>query len=147
MFVCSSILLLEPAPYELDVVEIDVNTINILWSQDSGLFASTSNVVQQMFFLTISHGSNQTVIQLNESQYTFTAPEGAPACEVYNFSVTATYVGATYTGADCSEPSAIISRMLPSLPDIDRLESSLGYSLVKETLTDELSLSVSFEVS
>ena len=49
--------------------------------------------------LSISYGSSRQDISLNESTYLFTAPEGALPCEVYNFSVTATYVGATYNGA------------------------------------------------
>ena len=93
--------------------------------------AATSNVMQT-FFLTISHGSHTETIFLNESYYLFTAPESVPPCEVYNFSVTATYVGATYTGAGCSVPSPVLSRMLPSLPDIYVLESSLNYSLIKQ---------------
>ena len=44
----------------------------------------------------------------------FTAPEGAPPCEVYNFSVTATYAGAT-----CTSP--VLNIMIPSLPDIKYL--------------------------
>ena len=79
-----------------------------------------------------SHCQSSTqVISLNDSNYYyFTAPEDAPLCEVYNFSVTATYVGATYTGAGCSIPSPVLSRMLPSLPNVDELESSLSYSLI-----------------
>ena len=81
---------------------------------------------------------------LHQPYYIFTAPEGAPPCEVYNFSVTATYVGATYTGAGCSVPSPVLSRMLPSLPNIDRINSSLMYFLV---MTDDgLKLNISFEV-
>ena len=50
--------------------------------------------------LTISHGSSSDsqLTFLNESTYHFTVPEGAPHCEVYNFSisrsVTTKYVGA-----------------------------------------------------
>ena len=48
--------------------------------------------------LTISHGSSSDsqLISLNEPTYHFTAPEGAPPCEVYNFSVSVNsteYVG------------------------------------------------------
>ena len=85
-------------------------------------------------------------LQLHEPYYVFTAPEGAPPCEVYNFSVTATYVGATYTGAGCSVPSPVLSRMLPSLPEIYKLESSHRYSLEKYA-TGDINLSVSFQVS
>ena len=46
--------------------------------------------------------------KLSDPYYAFTAPEGAPPCEVYNFSVTATYDidGVTYTGAGCSVQSS-----------------------------------------
>ena len=106
-----------------------MHTINISWSQTSPVTASN---MLQTFLLTISHGSQNHLVPLNNSHYLFSASEGAPPCEVYNFSVTATYVGATYTGAGCSEPSPVLSRMLPSLPDIDELESSLNYSLTKQ---------------
>ena len=94
------------------------------------------------YILTVSSVSTQPFSFLvEETHYEFTAPKSAPACEVYNFSVTATYVGATYTGAGCSEPSPVISRMPPSLPDVVNLESSLNYKLKKETNgTTQLSL-------
>ena len=71
--------------------------------------------------------------QVQEPFYVYTAahvPEDPPPCEIYNFSVAATYIGATYTGsgAGCRVPSLVISRMLPSLPDISKLESTLKYS-------------------
>ena len=75
----------------------------------------------------------QWTLKFSQPYYVFTAPEGAPPCEVYNFSVTATYIGATYTGAGCSVPSPVLSRMLPSLPDIKRLQSSHSYSLEKQS--------------
>ena len=115
--------------------------INLSWSREpQGLDDSAL-----IFLLTISHGSSSDNMTLNESHYHFTAPDGAPPCEVYNFSVTATYVGATYTGAGCSVPSPVLSTMLPSLPSIDRLESSLNFVLSKKS--GGLSLQVSFEVS
>ena len=120
---------LEPTPFTL-VVKMDMHSTNISWSQV--LPVVTASNVMQTFSLTVSHGSHTDTISLNESYYHFTAPESAPPCEVYNFSVTATYVGATYTGAGCSVPSPVLSRMLPSLPDIDVLEPSLNYSLTKQ---------------
>ena len=100
-----------------------------------------------MYMLTVKN-SNTCVesLVLQEPYHVFTAPEGAPPCEVYNFSVTATYVGATYTGAGCSVPSPVLSRMLPSLPDIHRLELSLNYSLTKQS-DGGVTLRVYFPVS
>ena len=83
--------------------------------------------------------------QYSEPYFLFTAPKDAPPCEVYNFSVTATYVGATYTGAGCSVPSPVLSTMLPSLPDITPVESSIQYDLIKQDI--KLIINVTFEVS
>ena len=93
----------------------------------------------------ISSSSFHTNLLLNSTFYPFTAPEDAPLCEVYNFSVTATYVGATYTGAGCSVPSPVLSTMLPSLSDTDKLERTIQFTLAKPF--DELILNISFEVS
>ena len=116
--------------------------INISWVSNLASLAAEG----VSYNLTISHGSSSDsrLISLNESTYHFTAPEGAPPCEVYNFSVTATNVGTTYTGAGCSVPSPVLSTMLPSLPDIRSLSDSISYHLVK--LSQELTLSVYFEV-
>ena len=75
--------------------------------------------------------------------YVFTAPEGAPSCEIYSFSITATNdtVGVTYAGDGCTQ---VLSTMLPSLPDISRLEASLSYSLEKRS--GKVFLNVSFQV-
>ena len=130
--------LVDPIPLMLKVLDIGVSSVNLTWDL---------SVVEalQSFLLTISHGSSSDIKSLNEFYYDFTAPEGAPPCEVYNFSVTAAYVGATYTGAGCSVPSPVLSTMLPSLPSIDRLESSLNFMLSKKS--GGLPLHVSFEVS
>jgi hypothetical protein len=115
--------------------------INLSWSLESqGLDDAALRIL-----LTTSHRSSSGKVSLNASYYLFTAPEGAPPCEVYNFSVTATYVGATYTGAGCSVPSPVISTMLPSPPSIDQLESSLNLVLSKKS--GVLSFHVSFEVT
>jgi hypothetical protein len=120
----------------------EVNSINLTWSSQE---LASVPVVVHTFLLTISHGSSSQVIPVDASHYHFTAPEGAPPCEVYKFSVTATYVGATYTGAGCSVPSPVFSTMLPSLPNISQLVSSLHYSLTKEE-NENIILIPSFEV-
>ena len=124
----------------------EVNSINLTWSQglspDSVCLATD---VMHTFLLNITHGTSSQAISVNESYYYFTAPEGAPLCEIYNFSVTATYVGATYTGAGCSVPSPVLSTMLPSLPNIETVESSLNYSLSKQG-KERIILNLTFEV-
>ena len=93
--------------------------------------------------------SENTQPQLHESlkssdSFLFTAPEGAPPCDVYNFSVTATYdvVGATNTRVGCS---TVLSRMLPSLPNKQGMEYSLNYSIERKE-TNMISIIVSVKV-
>jgi hypothetical protein len=123
----------------------EINSINLTWSIQELASVPLVDDVAHTFLLTISHGSSRDKVSLNASHYYFTAPEGAPPCEVYNFSITATYVGATYTGAGCSVPSPVVSTMLPSLPNISQLESSLCYSLMKGG-KENIILILSFEV-
>ena len=112
---------------------MEVNAINVSWSQKSSTAVAVMNA-EQTFLLTISHGSTSKTVSLSESFYYFTAPENAPQCEVYHFSVTASYVGAVYTGADCSVPSQVLSRMLPApLPDMNEYQSySVSHDLAKQ---------------
>ena len=117
-----------------------LNSVNITWSR-------ATVDVGQIFTLEISHRSKLiTSVSLNESYYNFTAPEGSAPCEVYNFSVTAIYIGARYIGAGCSASSPVLSRMLPSLPDIKGLERSLKHSIAIEQFSQDVILNVSFKV-
>jgi hypothetical protein len=119
----------------LTTLVVGVNFITLKWS--------VAPDAMQSFSLTVSNESSSKYIisGLNESYYNFTAPEGGPPCEVYNFSVTATYVDDIYTGAGCRVPSPVLTRMLPSLPDICQLESSLEFVLSTDFIVE-----VSFKV-
>ena len=93
----------DPSAISLHTSDVGANYITLEWSQEP----LVSDAVLS-FSLTISRGSSnqlENISGVNESYYNFAAPEDAPPCEVYNFSVTVTYVGATYTGAGCSVPS------------------------------------------
>ena len=114
---------------ELEIVHIDGKGVNISWSQQQ-----TSDLVEEFYSLSIDYGSSRDVLLVNDTHYYFRAPDNASPCEVYNFSVTATPVGATYTGDGCSVPSAVLSRMLPSLPDTASLKSSLNFSLKRRVV-------------
>ena len=118
------------------------NFINISWSSQTSVEISSD--IESFLLMIRSNYAYNSTIPLNESFYPFTAPEDASPCEVYNFSVTATYVGATYTGAGCSVPSPVLSTMLPSLPDIYEMERTIKFTLAK--LSGQLILNVSFEV-
>ena len=142
---------IEPTPvyvYSADT-ESDIQRINVSWnplSPPSSLMIVDFN---SSYTLTVISSNTQSqILQLHQPYHVFIAPEGASPCEVYNFSVTATYdiAGASYTGAGCSVPSSVLSKMLPSLPDISRLESSIEYSLEKDS-DKGITLNVSFTVS
>ena len=104
--------------------------------------------INQTFEVTVVSANTREITyhEIDEPNFVFQAPEGAPPCEVYNFTVTGAYVGATYTGDDCSVPSPVLSIMLPSLPNISGIESSLHYVLEK-TSAKGFVLRVSFMVS
>ena len=91
------------------VMNVGVRSVNLTWEYPVG-------DAPQVVLLTISHGSSNEIMSLNESYYHFTAPEDAPSCEVYNFSV---------AEVGCSVPSVANKIMLPSLPSIERLSPLL----------------------
>ena len=135
----------EPVGIDWMDVNTTVDGIDISWSQQS---YSSMTDAPETFLLTISHGSNSEAILLNESSYSFATPErevGA-MCEVYKFTVAAASVGTTNIGNSCSVPSPVLSRTLPSLPDVDEVESSLSY-LLRKRPGSGTTLSVSFVVS
>ena len=105
--------------------------------------------LNETYTLTVmSSDTHPQIFQQIEPGYVYNSPKGAPSCEFYNFSVTATYVAtlATYTGAGCNVHSEVFNIMLPSLPDIARVESSIDYVLEKRS-TMGFELQVSFTVS
>ena len=148
---CALQLFTEPAPIHLRPTSLPLLelSLNISWSPILPTFGTSDGQSDSVYDLRIKSASILLLsFQLNETYYIFTAPENTPPCEVYNFSVTATPVGATYTGDGCSVPSPVLSRMLPSLPGIERLESSLEYFLSKINSTDGIvQLEVDFLVS
>ena len=108
----------------------------------------TMSLYETYTLTVMSSGTQLQVFQQIEPGYVYNAPKGVPPCEFYNFSVTATYVGtmATYAGAGCNVHSKVSNIMLPSLPDIVNMESSVVYVLEKRS-TMGFKLQVSFMVS
>ena len=94
--------------------------------------------------LTISHGSisDSQLISLNESTYRFTVPEGAPPCELYNFSVSRS-VTTKYVGAkpDCS--ALLEALILYSKTPLDAYKDFW----TKVVLLGELILNITVKVS
>ena len=63
------------------------------------------------------------VTGIQEQNYIFTA-RSSTSCDVYSFQVSA------MNAAGASNPSQVITRSLPSLPDISAVEESLSHSLM-----------------
>ena len=114
----------------LETVDIDMASVTLSWSPMVYPIRTPTDTPHN-YSLIIHSRSGDYVAVLDVEGYTFTAPKDAPPCEVYNFSVTATYVGATYTGAGCSVPSPVLSTMLPSLPDIEGLDTSISHTVAR----------------
>ena len=134
------VLLAEPNQISYLSQDIRSRSVNISWSPLPLLGGN------QTYTLTVENRNTPSLtFQYHEPYTVFSAPEDAPPCEVYNFSVTATYVGATYTGAGCSVPSPVLSRMLPSLPDITGLKNSCINLLMKQP-GGGVTLNVTFQV-
>ena len=112
--------------------DIDIQRVNISWNFPRLPASLTAEDINQTYTLTVTSSNIQPLIHhLHQPYYVFTAHEGAPPCEVYNFTATYDIVGVTYTVTGCSVPSPVLSRMLPSLPDVSRVESSICYFLEK----------------
>ena len=119
---------------DVQSANFDIQTAIVSWNPPSQPFSLVIEDINQIYTLTVTrNNTHPQTLQLHQPFYVFNAPDGAPPCEVYNFSVTATHVGVSYTGAGCSVPSPVLSRMLPSLPDISGLESSVEYSVEKHS--------------
>ena len=134
----------EIVPISLKKHDVHLRTTNISWNSVQLI----PGVVLNFYTLSIAISTYIVPLreQLQDTNIIFTAPEGAPLCEVYNFSVTATYdiIGTTYTGMGCSISSSVLSTMLPTLPKIDKLEPTLNYSL--EKALNRIILTTNFQV-
>ena len=140
-------------PVNLQVRDLHLQTVEIFWAPLIRLSVPDPLMVQDInesyTLSVISTNTRPKIVQLHEQSYVFTAPEGAPPCEVYNISVLAIYqdiAGNTYIGDGCSVATSVVQRMLPSPPDIRNLESSLSLVL-KKNATGQVTLKVSFSVS
>jgi hypothetical protein len=116
-------------------LDIGLQFINFSWSPLH---------LNESYTLTVNSENTQPQLHESlESSFLFTAPDDAPPCEVYNFTATFDSVGATSGVVGCS---VVFSRMLPSLPNKQGLESSLNYSIERED-ANTVSIVVSIKVS
>ena len=75
---------------------------------------------------------------IQDQHYIFTL-EDSTSCDVYSFQVTAV------NGAGTGTPSEIITKSLPSLPDISQVQGSLQQFLTKTT--EGIILEITFQLN
>ena len=110
-------------PADLAATENGVGSLNISWS------LVTIEGVAVNFTVTVTNLNDSStgpmeVSGIQDQYYIFTL-EDSTSCDVYSFQVTAV------NGAGTGTPSEIITRSLPSLPDISPVEDSLQNYLVR----------------
>ena len=123
-------------PADLAATENGVGSLNFSWS------LVTIEGVAVNFTVTVTNLNDSSTGPIGKSgiqdqHYIFTL-EDSTSCDVYSFQVTAV------NGAGTGIPSEIITRSLPSLPDISPVQDSLQHSLVRKA--SGVTLSVTFNV-
>ena len=123
-------------PADLAATENGVGSLNISWSLVTieGVAVTFSVTVMN---LNDSSTGPMEVSGIQDQHYIFTL-EDSTSCDVYSLQVTAV------NGAGTGTPSEIITRSLPSLPDISPVQDSLQHSLVRTA--SGVTLSVTFNV-
>ena len=122
-------------PTDLAATENGVGSLNISWS------LVTIEGVAVNFTVTVTNlNDSSTPMEVSgiQDQHYILTLEDSTSCDVYSFQVTAV------NGAGTGTPSEIITRSLPSLPDISPVQDSLQHSLVRTA--SGVTLSVSFNV-
>ena len=123
-------------PADLAATENGVGSLNISWSLVTIEGVAVTFTVTVMNLNDSSTGPME-VSGIQDQHYIFTL-EDSTSCDVYSFQVTAV------NGAGTGTPSEIITRSLPSLPDISPVQDSLQHSLVRTA--SGVTLSVTFNV-
>ncbi len=127
------------SPTNITLSVTAVNSLRVEWSS-----SIIKGGVDPQFILTVTNlnsSSSQPLVipNITTQHYNFTMEGDPSSCDVYTFQITA------LDDAGASDPSEIITRSLPSLPDIFQVEDSLQHSLVNTE--DGITLNVTFNVS
>ena len=142
MLAANKLWILPPAgppssPADLAATEKGVGSVNISWSLVTIEGVAVTFTVTVMNLNDSSSTGPMEVSGIQDQHYIFTL-EDSTSCDLYSFQVTAV------NGAGTGTPSEIITRSLPSLPDISPVQDSLQHSLVRTA--SGVILSVTFNV-
>ena len=140
--------LLDPSPINLSATGAHLQAVTLSWIPSLSSLPLMEDIYETYTLTVMRSNAQPQIIPCDQPGCVFNTLKGVPPCTLYNFTATATYGGtrANYTGAGCSVHSAVVNIMLPSLPDIGMMESSLDYVLEKMSTTG-FELRVSFLVS
>ena len=125
-------------PTNLTTTERGIGSVRISWDHET-IYNVTVNFTLNVTNLNNSNIVSTIVSRIQQQYYILTVENPSPF-DIYSFQVTAV------NDAGASEPSEIITRNLPSLPDLSPVEDSLHHSLVKGAVLGVM-LSVMFNVS
>ena len=139
---------LDPSPINLSSTGANLQAVMLSWIPSLSTLPLMEDIYETYTLTVMRSNAQPQILPCDQPGCIFNASKGVPPCALYNFTATATYSGtrANYTEAGCSVHSAVVNIMLPSLPDIGKMESSLHYVLEKKS-TMGFELRVSFLVS
>ncbi len=126
------------SPTNLAARENGVGSIRISWLS---LPIENVSVWFTLNATNLDDTSSESIIisGISQQHYIFTPTGGGnTSCDIYTFQITA------LNDAGAGDPREIITRSLPSLPDISQVEDSLQHSLVNSE--DGITLNVTFNV-
>ncbi len=139
---CEAVVILygpPSSPTNITASENGVGSIRISWLS---LAIENVSVWFTLNATNLDDTSSESIIisGISQQHYIFTPTGGGnTSCDIYTFQITA------LNDAGAGDPREIITRSLPSLPDISQVEDSLQHSLVNSE--DGITLNVTFNVS
>ena len=126
---------LPPRPTNLAAIPNGLGSLNISWS-----LATFVKGVPVNFALTAMNLNDSTAQTISsQEQHHIFSVQDSTSCDTYSFQVTA------MAGSGDSDPSEVITRSIPSLPDISLVVNSVDHSLAK-TANSQFTLNIRIQV-
>ena len=123
-----------PPPTNLTATENGPGSLNISWS-----LAFVEGVTVNFTLTAINLNDSTTQIISTQEQHHIFSVRDSTSCDTYSFQVTA------MADSGDSDPSEVITRSIPSLPDISLVVNSVDHSLAK-TANSQFTLNIRIQV-